>query len=145
MIKPPLRKVEQTPYTLILFLALITLSYFCTTCVVFPKFEHDVAKTSILTCFVLGMFFMALAWLKDPGFLKQDEDLNFMSLLQQFEPNCLCPDCEVIRTPRSRHCNICKRCVDRFDHHCPWINNCVGVNNHHVFYLFLLFILAYLL
>ncbi len=58
----------------------------------------------------------------------------------------LCSDCEVIRTRRSRHCNICDRCVDRFDHHCPWINNCVGIGNHtyfffyiHVLYLNLIF------
>lgn len=49
----------------------------------------------------------------------------------------LCPDCEVIRTKRSRHCNICNRCVERFDHHCPWINNCVGAGNHIYFLLFL--------
>jgi hypothetical protein len=49
----------------------------------------------------------------------------------------LCPDCEVIRTKRSRHCSICNKCVERFDHHCPWINNCVGTKNHGSFMLFL--------
>ena len=42
------------------------------------------------------------------------------------DPTQLCPDCLVVRTPRSRHCGTCNRCVERFDHHCPWINNCVG-------------------
>ena len=49
----------------------------------------------------------------------------------------MCPDCEVLRTPRSRHCAICNRCVERFDHHCPWINNCVGIHNHNSFLVFL--------
>ena len=49
----------------------------------------------------------------------------------------MCPDCEVLRTPRSRHCAICNKCVERFDHHCPWINNCVGIHNHNSFLVFL--------
>lgn len=50
----------------------------------------------------------------------------------------MCPDCNVLRTPRSRHCAICNRCVERFDHHCPWLNNCVGINNHNSFMVFLI-------
>ena len=49
----------------------------------------------------------------------------------------MCPDCRVLRTPRSRHCAICNRCCDRFDHHCPWINNCVGLNNNNSFVCFI--------
>ena len=50
----------------------------------------------------------------------------------------MCPDCLVLRTPRSRHCAICNRCVERFDHHCPWLNNCVGIHNHNSFLVFLI-------
>jgi len=56
----------------------------------------------------------------------------------------MCPECEVLRTPRSKHCAICNRCVERFDHHCPWINNCVGVNNHNSFLVFIMILLSVL-
>ena len=62
--------------------------------------------------------------------------------MELVDPIALCPDCLVVRTPRSRHCNTCNVCVERFDHHCPWINNCVGVNNHVYFIFFLFFLMS---
>lgn len=37
-----------------------------------------------------------------------------------------CPALQLWRWPRVRHCYKCRRCVDRFDHHCPAIRVCVG-------------------
>lgn len=52
-----------------------------------------------------------------------------------------CPVCRVVRPPRAGHCRICGMCVLRLDHHCVWINSCVGQANHLSFLLTLIFFL----
>lgn len=42
---------------------------------------------------------------------------------------------------RGYHCDICKVCVQQYDHHCTWINNCVGKRNIGRFNFFLFFLI----
>jgi len=53
-----------------------------------------------------------------------------------------CKTCENKWKPeRSHHCQICKKCTLRMDHHCPWLVNCVGHRNHKPFLLFCLYMM----
>jgi len=93
---------------------------------IFPTaIDYSNEKYAIFVLSGVGLLALLLLFIgscKNPGYLDKPK-IQFLDLLDKLDPTMLCPECEVIRTPRSRHCSICNRCVERFDHHCPWINN----------------------
>eukprot|EP00922_Rhytidocystis_sp_ex-Travisia-forbesii_P053825 GHVS01079885.1.p1 GENE.GHVS01079885.1~~GHVS01079885.1.p1 ORF type:complete len:530 (-),score=132.57 GHVS01079885.1:258-1847(-) len=54
------------------------------------------------------------------------------SQLFDVESSAYCDLCGTIDL-RSKHCRACNKCVAVFDHHCKWLNNCVGKNNYRWF------------
>jgi len=55
-----------------------------------------------------------------------------------FVANNTCSTCNLAKPARSKHCSLCGVCVAMCDHHCPWINNCVGRGNYRWFLALLL-------
>ncbi len=85
--------------------------------------------------------------LMQPGYVVST--LNWLEVLQignekNIDLENFCFYCKVIKSMRTFHCQVCGKCVEKFDHHCVYINNCLGYRNHKYFFLFLLSMLLYI-
>ena len=59
-------------------------------------------------------------------------------------PSSVCPSCGALQFAGTKHCYIDGRCVAGFDHHCVYLNTCVGERNYHLFFVFVSLVTALL-
>ena len=97
--------------------------------------------------FVIAILFYCCT-LKDPGYVPMKRDfLGLMERLvnEELHLDYICINCENLRPENTMHCNYCNKCVQGFDHHCTFVNNCLGYKNHKYFLLFLFFFTLYII
>ncbi|EJD42927.1 ankyrin [Auricularia subglabra TFB-10046 SS5] len=94
-------------------------------------------------CYALCVYNFFRAVTLDPGTCpKPANDAELKSIIEELTSEgrlngqTFCISCMGRKALRSKHCRVCDKCVARFDHHCPWVWNCVGVNNHRQFIIF---------
>ena len=138
----------------LLFIILLSISFIYLVILEIDNKKHKKFKISSLILFITLTIFVLLFGLlcafSDPGALptnilspKELKNANTCSKNRLFYVNGFrhkvkfCYTCQIIRPPGVSHCKTCNICVERFDHHCPWVGNCIGKNNYKFFFCFL--------
>ena len=67
---------------------------------------------------------------EEPSFFDQDQEdsherKDFLKYYTAF-----CTVCQMKIEKDTKHCASCNRCTKGFDHHCFWLNNCIGHENY---------------
>lgn len=101
----------------------------------------------IIILYIIMMILFVMASFNDPGIIrrfKSEDNIsiarkdNYIFQLGFIRKYKFCSTCSIMRPSRSTHCRDCNNCVEKFDHHCPWIGNCAGKRNYKYFFFFLI-------
>lgn len=150
-LSPPFSTQSQIAATLVVFFALGTL---CARAL--PPKPVPLALSAAFDIWLLlaGVWIPLLAWIlvtdprADPGMSSSPCDAplsNFALGAAGAGPEVMrCRyGCRVKVAPKIKHCHKCNKCIAGFDHHCLWLNTCIGARNYRPWVLFLALLSAW--
>ena len=113
----------------------------------FGYIESFINLPSFILCLLSYFLFIG----KDPGYRKNNELEKeskgkyplYLKVNEGVDVRNYGPKCYIQKSSNIKHCFICDHCVEDFNHHCFWINKCIGKNNKFLYLLFILFSLFY--
>ncbi|KAH6618201.1 DHHC palmitoyltransferase-domain-containing protein [Chaetomium sp. MPI-SDFR-AT-0129] len=153
---------DRHPTVLIFFILLLTISTYLYLPSSWPLMA-PIHKILSVPTILFPYLFLYLSAASDPGTITPSnlprEMARYPFDFSLFHPGARCRTCPPtsshsgdqqeegrgrdqrggqLKPARSKHCSLCSACIARCDHHCIFINNCVGAGNHHYFLLLLL-------
>ncbi|XP_045492169.1 palmitoyltransferase Hip14 isoform X2 [Colias croceus] len=135
-------------FPLSIYLATKAWFYITWLVVIAPAVSAGATLAFLLSSLLLWHTFLR-SWRADPGVISATRQEKMQTIIELsegggggFEAARFCSACLLRRPLRSKHCSVCNRCVAKFDHHCPWVANCIGAENHRHFVGFLLCLMA---
>ena len=97
--------------------------------------KFDIRSIIYITWLIILLLFMFRFFLIDTT--KFNNNQNYLlNLLEKEEISIedYCLNCQIKQNEEMVHCLICNKCIEGFDHHCYWLNKCVGEKNINSFY-----------
>jgi len=110
-----------------------------------PYDNNHIALAGYLTLFIFLILVYSMLILSDHNKSTRRRKFDFELDFEVESIVSYCPYCKVRKNTTTRHCMICDLCVEEFDHHCYWVNNCIGKSNYKLFVLFLLLVTSNLI
>lgn len=105
-------------------------------------FQYSATSSGV---FIISLSFFIYLSCKSPGYeYGSDMLLRVLStqeLYEKYNAEFVCPYCSLKKHKGTHHCITCHKCIKNFDHHCKWINNCVGLQNSRIFISMLIWML----
>ena len=141
--KPDINKKSKfSNINMLLFIILHFTVIFLTFIMLMPYFDNTYFSILYLVISLLLFILFFILAFSDPGTLTNNKYKDVLDIIEQGELlEYYCPKCLIKMDFRTKHCVICEKCVDDFDHHCFWVGNCIGKKNFSLFFNFLVYVI----